>query len=393
MNKGPSPSREELQILNENLERRIKVLEERVLKLKDVEEVLRESEERFRQLSNSTVEGIIIHDNGIIIDTNQLLCNMLGYHESELSGKNFLEYITIESRKEAILSIRSDLEIAYDTIFRKKNGELLEVSILTRPFMFNGRKVKVSTFHDLTFKKKFERTIEESEIRFRQLAENSSDAIILQNEYTVLYWNPAFERIFGVSGLQVQRQPNYFIELVHPDDKVYLSGIITSERFLKERRFEAQYRIIKSDGTESWVWNRSFPILDRDGQFLRQVQMISDITNRKKSELALRFSEEKYKELVTLLPEMVFETDLNGNFTFLNLKALEMLELTSENLGTGLNIFKTVIPDDAPRLRANFSRIMQGENLKGEEYNGYFQKRKQVPGDHLCQLAWHWLKS
>ena len=182
MSKNLSPSREELQILNENLERRIKVLEERVLKLKGVEDVLRESEERFRQLSNSTVEGFIIHDNGIILEINQQMLSMLGFQESELLNKNFLEYIVIENRKEALQSIRSDMEMAYDTIFRKKNGEFIEVEILTRPFTFNGRKVKVSTFRDLSFKKRFERTIEESEIKFRQLAENSSDAIILQNE-------------------------------------------------------------------------------------------------------------------------------------------------------------------------------------------------------------------
>lgn len=368
MSKNLSPSREELQILNENLERRIKVLEERILKLKDVEKGLRESEERFHELADSTFEGIIIHDNGVILAVNQQIISMLGYSENEMLNKNFLEYIVIENRKEAIKSIRSDFNITYDSVFRNKSGDLLEIEILTRPFTFKGRKVKVSTFRDLSFKKRFERTIEESEIKFRQLAENSSDAIILQNDYAVLYWNPAFEKIFGISGLQIQREPNFFQEMVHPDDKDYLKNILKSERFTKERRFEAQYRIVKPDGIEVWVWNRSFPILDRQGEVLRQVQMISDITNRKKSELALRFSEEKYKELVTLLPEMVFESDLNGNFTFLNMKALEMLELTSQNLGSGLNIFKTVIPDDTPRLRANLARLLQGDNIKGEEY-------------------------
>jgi len=379
MSKSSTLSREELQSLNENLERRVKILEEKVMKLKNVKEVLHESEERFRQLADSTFEGIIIHDNGVIIDVNQQMISMLGYLESELLNKNFLEFVVIEHRKEALQSVRSDFQMAYDTILRKKTGELLEVEIISRPFTYNGRKVKVSTFRDLTLNKRFEKTIEESEIKFRQLAENSSDAIILQNEYAVLYWNPAFERIFGISGLQIHQQPNFFLELVHPDDKEYLANIIKSDRFLTERKFEAQYRINKPDGTEAWVWNRSFPILDRNGEFLRQVLMISDITNRKKSELALRFSEEKYKELVTLLPEMVFETDLNGNFTFLNLIALEMLELNSENLGSGLNLFKTVVPDDTPRLRGNFSRLLHGENIKGEEYTAISKNGNKFP--------------
>jgi PAS domain S-box-containing protein len=379
MSKPLTPSYEELRIVNENLEKRIRFLEERVLKSKNIEEVLRESESRFRQLADSTFEGIIIHENGIILDVNQQIISMLGCFENELLNKNFLEYIVIENRKEALQSIRSDMQMAYGTVLRKKNGELLEVEIITRPFTYKGRKVKVSTFHDLSYKKRFERTIEESEIKFRQLAENSSDAIILQNEYSVLYWNPAFERIFGISGLQIHQQPNFFVELVHPDDKEYLANIIKSERFRIERKFEAQYRVIRPDGSEGWVWTRSFPIFNSKGELFRQVLMISDITNRKKSELALRFSEEKYKELVTLLPEMVFETDINGNFTFLNLKALEMLELTSENLGTGLNLFKTVITDDTPRLRTNFSRLLNGENVKGEEYTAISKNGKKFP--------------
>ncbi|HEY4788299.1 MAG TPA: PAS domain S-box protein, partial [Bacteroidales bacterium] len=379
MDKTFTPTYEELQQLNEKLEKRIKILEERVLKSKNIEDVLRESENRFRQLADSTIEGIIIHDNGVILDINQQMTNMLGFYESELINKNFLEFIVIEHRKEALQSIRSDFQMAYDTVLRKKNGDLLEVEILTRPFNFKGRKIKVSTFRDLSSKKRFEQTIEESEIKFRQLAENSSDAIILQNDYSVLYWNPSFERIFGISGLQIHQQPNFFLELIHPDDKEYLTNIIKSEKFRKDRKFEAQYRIIRPDGSEAWVWSRSFPIFNSKGELFRQVLMISDITNRKKSELALRFSEEKYKELVTLLPEMVFETDLNGNFTFLNLKALEMLELTSENLGSGLNLFKTVIPDDAPRLRANFSKLLSGENIKGEEYTAVSKNGRKFP--------------
>ena len=379
MSNPVTPSYEELKTLNENLERRIRILEERVLKSKNIEEILRESEGRFRQLADSTFEGIVIHENGIVLDINHQMLSMLGCYESELLNKNILEYIVIENRKEALQSIRSDLQITYDTVIRKKNGELLEVEIITRPFTFKGRKVKVSTFRDLSYKKRFEKTIEESEIKFRQLAENSTDAIILQNEYSVLYWNPAFELIFGISGLQIHQQPNFFVELVHPDDKEHLANIIKSERFLKERKFDAQYRVVRPDNSEVWVWTKSFPIFNSQGELFRQVLMISDITNRKKSELALRFSEEKYKELVTLLPEMVFETDINGNFTFLNLKALEMLELTSENLGTGLNLFKTVISDDAPRLRSNFSRLLSGENIKGEEYTAVSKNGRKFP--------------
>jgi PAS domain S-box-containing protein len=497
-------SYDDLLNLNETLEKRIRVLEEKVMKLKDVEEVLRDSEQRFQQLADSTFEGIIIHENGTILDINQQMAFMLGYDEAELIGKSILEYILIEYRKDVIQSIRSDYQMAYNTVMRKRNGELLEVEILSRPFIYKNRKVKVAAIRDLSFRKLFEKTIEESEIKFRQLAENSSDAIILLNDYLVLYWNKAFEKIFGVIGIQIHQKPNFFIDMAHSDDKKYVLEKLQSDEYKQNRRFSAQYRIVRPDNSVIWIWNRSFPIYNVEGEFIRQVMMISDITeqktlesnlissqaqlealldnipyfawlkdekgryimvnqpfanhynttrsalvgktdfdllshdtaqkfeqtdkeviqrknrkllqeveelngelkwsetfktpilndknevigiagiarditSRKKSELALKFSEEKFKELVTLLPEMVFETDLDGNFTFLNLKAFETIEYSSDDISGTINLFDIISPDDIARARENFTRLTKGEDIKGQEYNLISKSGRKFP--------------
>jgi PAS domain S-box-containing protein len=504
MNKTLKLSYDELWNLNENLEKRIKVLEEKVLRLKNSEETIRESEQRFKQLADSSFEGVLIHENGFIIDFNLQMTSMLGLSENELAGKNFLEFIVMEYRKEAIQSIRTDSQMAYNTVLRKKNGDFMEVEVLSRPFSFKGRNMKVAAIRDLSYRKLFEKTIEESEIRFRQLAENSSDAIVLINDPLVLYWNQAFEKIFGITGIQVHKNPNFFIDLAIEEDKPYLMEQLISETYLKERKFDTQYRILRPDGSTVWIWNRAFPIYNRQGELFRQVMMISDITdqkilenatnksraqlealldnipyfawlkddqgryimvnqpfaahynstrdqlvgrtdydilnfdvaqkfqstdhevisaktrklyqeveeedgelkwsetfktpvlnqvnevigiagiarditNRKKAELALKFSEEKFKELVTLLPEMVFETDLDGSFTFLNLKAFETLEYTSDDVGKAINLFTILVPDDAERAKINFSRLLNGEDIKGQEYMAVSMTGRKFP--------------
>jgi PAS domain S-box-containing protein len=311
MNRTLNLSKEELIVLNENLEKRVKALEEKVLKFKNIEEGLRESEARFKQLADSTYEGIVFHENGTILDINQQMCTMIGYSVDELLGRNVLELMVIEKRKEAIQSIRSGLQMAYDTILRKKNGDLLEVEILSRPFMYRGRKVKVAAIRDLTYRKRFEKTIEESEIKFKQLAENTSDAIVLQNDYTVLYWNPAFERIFGISGANVPQKPNFFVEFIHPNDKGYFESLISNDQFKKERKFEAQYRVIRPDGTIIWVWNRCFPIFNRQGELMRQIMMISDISHHRKAEDR--------------------ERTYNSNLVFLSNTALKFLSFSNDD--------------------------------------------------------------
>jgi PAS domain S-box-containing protein len=504
MNKALKLSYDELWNLNENLEKRIKILEEKVLRLKNVEETTRESEQRFKQLADSSFEGVLIHENGYIIDSNLQMATMLGYNETDLNGRNFLDFIVMEYRKEAIQSIRSDSQMAYNTVLRKKNGEYIEIEVLSRPFNYKGRNMKVAALRDLSYRKLFEKTIEESEIKFRQLAENSFDAIVLINGPLVLYWNQAFEKIFGITGIQVHKNPEFFLDMAYNEDKPDLLEKLKSDFYIQDRKFDAKYRIVRPDNSIVWIWNRSFPIFNRQGELLRQVMMISDITdqknleydttknraqiealldnipyfawlkddkgryvmanqpfsdhykitrdelvgktdfdilhpenakkslntdqevisaknrklyqeveeengelkwsetfktpvlneqnevigiagiarditNRKKAELALKFSEEKFKELVTLLPEMVFETDLEGNFTFLNLKAFETLEYTSDDVGKAITLFNILAPDDSLRAKENFARLLKGEDIKSQEYIAISMTGRKFP--------------
>ena len=167
MSKTNTLSYEELSNLNHNLEKRIKYLEEKVMKLTSLEEGLRESEDRFRQLANSTFEGIIIHDHGKIIDINQKILTMTGYSEEELLGNNILDFVVLEQRRAVLNGIRSETPEAYDTAITKKNNELLEVEVLSRPFHYKSRTVRVAAIRDLSYKKHFVKSIEESEEKFR----------------------------------------------------------------------------------------------------------------------------------------------------------------------------------------------------------------------------------
>ena len=155
MSKANKLTYEELSDLNQNLEKRIKDLEDKVMNLTSLEESLRESEERFRQLANSTFEGIIIHDNGKILNINEQILTMTGYSEEELLNANILDFIVPEYRKPVLLSIRSDSPQTYDTIIKHKNQDIFEVEVISRPFSYKGRSVRVAAIHDLSYKKQF----------------------------------------------------------------------------------------------------------------------------------------------------------------------------------------------------------------------------------------------
>ncbi len=88
----------------------------------------------------------------------------------------------------------------------------------------------------------------------------------------------------------------------------------------------------------------------------------------KRAEETLQKSEKAFKELTDLLPQTVFEIDLEGNFLYANRYGLESYGYTQEDLDKGLNALQMFIPEDTDRVRENIQGRLQGEELGGKEY-------------------------
>jgi|GEM_PF-722568 len=93
-----------------------------------------------------------------------------------------------------------------------------------------------------------------------------------------------------------------------------------------------------------------------------------DITARKAVENSLRESEERFRELAELMPEVIFEMEMDGRLTFANRKAYDRFGYSKEELQQGLNAFDLMVPEDKDRAILNHSRIIAGENLGLNEY-------------------------
>jgi PAS domain S-box-containing protein len=118
---------------------------------------LQESEQRFRNLSEAAAEGVVIHDNGLVIDGNASLAQMFGYTLDEMIGRNILDLIpTPESREAMVRHIRSGSEERYEISGRRKDGTIVVVEATGRPMFYRGRRVRVGTLHDITERKRAE---------------------------------------------------------------------------------------------------------------------------------------------------------------------------------------------------------------------------------------------
>ena len=118
------------------------------------EDRLTESEERFRQLSDAAAEGVVIHEDGIVVAANQSLARMFGYELDDLIGRNVLDVIpTPESRDAIARHMQAGSSERYEVVGHRKDGTLLMVEITGRSMMYLGRHVRVGTLNDITERK------------------------------------------------------------------------------------------------------------------------------------------------------------------------------------------------------------------------------------------------
>jgi PAS domain S-box-containing protein len=137
------------------------------------------------------------------------------------------------------------------------------------------------------------RALEESEKRFRQLAENIHEIfwMVDPRNNRFLYVSPAFKEIWLKDADAVLRDPAAWFEGVHPEDRERVT--LAKEEQRSGQSCECEYRILRADGSTHWVWDRAFPVFDENGYLDRIVGIVEDVTERKAAEETLRTSRDE----------------------------------------------------------------------------------------------------
>ncbi|HSS97236.1 MAG TPA: PAS domain-containing protein [Terriglobales bacterium] len=154
---------------------------------------------------------------------------------------------------------------------------------------------------DVTEQREIERAFYETEERLRQIAENLDQVIWLQDTApTLLYINPAYEKVSGRSLATLRSHPDSWRELVHPEDR---------ERVFASARTSPSgealvFRIVRDDGHIRWISLRTFPIPNAAGEIRRLAGIATDVTQQLEIERALRESERRSRELAENIEEV-----------------------------------------------------------------------------------------
>jgi len=129
---------------------------------------LLESETRFKALHNASFGGIIIHDQGVILECNQGLSEITGYEYAELIGMNGLMLISEKSRKKVTNNIRAGYEKPYEAFGLRKNGEEFPMRLEARNVPYKGKQVRTVEFRDITEQKQAEAEKEKLQAQLSQ---------------------------------------------------------------------------------------------------------------------------------------------------------------------------------------------------------------------------------
>ncbi len=222
---------------------------------------------------------------------------------------------------------------------------------------------------EMTVRRRIEDALQESEKNYRALVENMQALICrFLPDGTLSFVNSAYCHYFKKAREKLVGK-NFFKFIPEKEQ----SKVRKHFRSLTQENPVVSYehQVLAPDGEIRWQTWTDHAIFDDSG-VLQQYQSIGlDITESKKTEQALRESEARFRELAELMPETIFEVNLEGQLTFVNRNAYNYFGYTQADLKRGLSSFDMIIPADRDRAKKNVARILSGEQTGINEYTAH----------------------
>ena len=186
---------------------------------------------------------------------------------------------------------------------------------------------------EISERERAEQALRESELKFRQLAENINLIFTLRTSEKLLYASPAYEKITGRALKSYYENPDSFLEYIHPDDRERVSRIHYSEEVKQSGFVNMEYRILRPDGSLRWLRVRAVPVLNEQGYSGCRAGFTEDITERKQIEQQLLKSEREKLAILNAMSEMVaFYYDKNLMIQWANRASADSVGMTVDQL-------------------------------------------------------------
>ena len=254
---------------------------------KQAEEVLRESEEKYRNLVERANDGIVIVQDGIVKYINARLAEMRGVTVEEVIGTPFTDHIYPDELPEVVDRYKQrmageDVSPIYETALRRRDGSKIHAELNAGMVTYQGKPADLVIIRDITERKRAEEVLRYQAV----LLTNTYDAIIASDEhYRLTAWNAAAESLYGWKAEEVLGRLGLDVA------QTEFPGVEKSEmlRTITEIGYwRGEVTQARKDGTRIPVEVASIVLHDESGRVTGYLSVNRDITERKRAEEEIR---------------------------------------------------------------------------------------------------------
>jgi len=272
------------------------------VKRKRVEKMLRESEQRFRNLYECIPGSVAVYvgKKGHLVEYNKAFRKWTGYTDEELKDKTYLDFVHPDEQALAQKNYQTkrpeeEYPLVYETKLVAKDGNLVPTQLSAAPYKLEGKIIGTEVVNiDITKRKQAEQELKESEERFRNLYESIQDpvGIFVGREGLLIDYNKAFKKLCGYTDEELKNK--IFLEFIHPDDQALVLEKYRTEYSEEDLPLVYEIRGVNKKG-EAIPLEISVSTYKKGGRIIGILVIHRDITERKKAQEERKKMEEKLR--------------------------------------------------------------------------------------------------
>lgn len=273
---------------------------------KKLEDELRSSEERFRAITISAMDSIILVDSsGSVIYWNPASEKTFGYSEKEVLGKKITEYIVLKNARKKHLSKQTLAEKHLEFMAIKKGGIQFPIELSVTSCKLHDANCMLVVVRDISERKAMENALKQEKEMLENVAKSVDAGLALINkDYKILWANQLLKK---ADGQDIEQTPCYKsfgkVDKVCPDcgvTKIFEKGLSVDRH---------DYRFMDK-GQETWVELIVTPVKDANGQVVAALELAVNITERKKLQNKLAEYSQRLEQLVQQRTEQLRRTQV-----------------------------------------------------------------------------------
>lgn len=356
--------------LEEKVQERTRSLEQEIEERKRIAQELKRSEEKFFKAFHCSpiIAAITSFQEGRYVEVNDLFLSITGYSREEIIGETvFGVHFFEDSNMHQVIREQMQEKGKVDPVetrYLTKYGEIRDCIYSAEIIEIANKKHILSTGFDVTYLKRTELALKESEAKFRSLAETCPIGIAIVHGLNIVYVNKMFEKMTGFSRAELLTMN--ILELVKPSDREVIVAHGRKRVQGVKEVFRYELKFFTKQGQEGWceVVTSQTNMGDQE----RAIVSVLDITERKKAEGILRNSEAQYRAIFETAGAGLYLFDQQLLVTRVNSSLALILGRSRQEIEGQMLLSEFFVPEEQDRIVDLSRQVLQGQAVKDFQF-------------------------